>query len=99
MVIGRSRRPVTAAMAENSPGRSDPRIGGVVIEVDVRVCFFRFVFGGREIVMVVGLVGLWEGVGRGRVCERKFDRGSCRVPGVKSVGRVEWGMSGIVRER
>ena len=85
-----------AAMAENSPGRSDPQIGGVVIEVEVRACFLRFVFGGREIVMVVGLVGLWEEVGRGRVCERKSDIGSCRV---KSVGRVEWGMSGKVRER
>ncbi len=49
--------------------------------------------------MVVGLMGVWEGVGRGRVCERKSHRGSCRCPRVGSVGRVEWGISGKVRER
>ena len=70
-----------------------------MIEVEVRVCFLRFVFGGREIVMVVGLEGLWEEVGRGRVCERKSERGGGRCPGVESVGRVVGGMSGKVRER
>ena len=76
-------------MAENSQGRSDPRIGGAVIGVVLRVYFLRFVFGGRGIVMVVGLVGVWEGVGRGRVCARKSERGSCRGPVVGLVGSVE----------
>ncbi len=65
IVMERSRRSVTAAMVENSPGRSDPRIGGAEIGLCVRVCFFLLVLGGREIVMVVVLVGLWEGVERG----------------------------------
>ena len=58
IVMGRSLRSVTAAMVENSPGRSDPLIGGAEIGLCVRVCFCLLVLGGQEIVMVVGLDGL-----------------------------------------
>ena len=54
IVMGRSLRSVIDAMVENSPGRSDPLIGGAKIGLCVRVCFCRFGLGVREIVMVIG---------------------------------------------
>ena len=53
--MGRNLRSVTEAMAENSPGRSDPLIGGAKIGLCVRACFCRFGLGVREIVIVTGL--------------------------------------------
>ncbi len=63
--MGRSLRSVTREIAENSPGRSDPLIGGAKTGVCVRECFCRFGFGVREIVMVTGLgrVREWDGEG------------------------------------
>ena len=60
ILMGRSLRSVTDAMAENSPGRSDPLIEGAKISLCVRVCFCRFGLGVREIVMVIGLEGVRE---------------------------------------
>ena len=53
--MGRNLRSVTEAMAENSPGRSDPLIGGAKIGLCVRACVCRFGLGVREIVIVTGL--------------------------------------------
>ena len=86
--IGRSRKAVTVAMAENSPGRSVPRRGGAVTVVVVRVWRLRFVFGGRGIVMMAGLMGKVEGEGEGRVCERKSESCIWRGPEGGSAGSV-----------
>ena len=56
--MGRSLSSVISEIAENSPGRSDPLIGGAKTGVCVRECFCRFDFGLREIVMVTGVGGV-----------------------------------------
>ena len=74
------------AMAENLPGRSDPRSGGAVTGAGVRVWRLRFVCGGWGIVMIAGLVEIGEEEGEGRMCVRKSRRGSWRVPWQRSTG-------------
>ena len=84
-------------MAENSPGRSDPRIGGAEMVGVGRGLRFRFGFlGGIVMWAVRARVG---GVGSGsRSVVRKLDSGCCRVPAGGSLGRVVCGRSGKVRD-
>ena len=96
--MGRSLSSVISEMAENSPGRSDPRIGGAKTGVCVRECFCRFGFGLREIVMVTGVGGV-RGCSEGAVCTRKSVRDVCRMSEGRLVGRVVCETSGKVRER
>ena len=84
-------------MVENSPGRSDPRIGGAVMVVVGRGLRFRFAFLGA-IVMWVVRVGV-EGIGGGSWSfVKKLVSGCCRVPAGGSFGRVVCGRSGKVRD-
>ncbi len=84
-------------MAENSPGRSDPRIGGAVTVGAGRGFRLRFGFRWESVMWAVRVeVG---GVGsRSQLFVRNVDSGCCRVPGGRSLGRVLLGKSGKVRD-
>ena len=84
-------------MAKNSPGRSDPLMGGAVMVVVGRGLRLRFVFLGA-IVMCAVRVEV-EGSGGGtRLLVRKSGSGCCRVRVGGSVGSVVCGRSGKARE-
>ncbi len=74
-------------MAENSPGRSDPRSGGAVTVGVGRGFRFRFGFLWESVMCAVRVeVG---GVGsRSQLFVRNVDSGCCRVPAGRSLGRV-----------
>jgi hypothetical protein len=84
-------------MAENSPGRSDPLMGGAVTVVVGRGLRLRFVFLGA-IVMWTVCVGVEGGGGWARVCVRKSGSGCCRGPVGESVGSVVCGRLEKMRE-
>ncbi len=94
---GRRRWEVTVAMAENSPGRSDPLMGGAVTVVVGRGLRLRFVFLGA-IVMWTVRVGVEGGGGWSRVCVRKSGSGCCRGPVGVSGGSVVCGRLEKMRE-
>ena len=74
MRIGRRRWEVTVAMAENSPGRSDPRMGGTVTVAVSRGLRLRFAFLGA-IVMWTVRVGVEGGGCWNRVRARNSGSG------------------------
>ncbi len=84
-------------MAENSPGRSDPRMGGAVTVAVGRGLRLRFDFLGAILIWTVR-VGAEGGGCWTRVFVRKSGSGSWRGPGGGSVGNVVFGRLEKMRE-